>query len=135
MFFCCEKKVNDLFNLTLKSFKRQIKLYTAVLELYATKITLKEEVYWNIEKFIVSSVFLYWYTRYSFSQSSQSRTLFRLSGCQIFKPKKSFVLSFILFGEGLLSVGLKTTESKKFKLGVLKRSFLILPYRQTLPFI
>ena len=43
--FAAKKKVNDLSNLTLKSFKRQIKLYTAVLELYATKITLKEEVY------------------------------------------------------------------------------------------
>ena len=40
-----QKKVNDVFNLTLKSFKRQIKLYTAVLEVYGTKITLKGEVY------------------------------------------------------------------------------------------
>ena len=39
------KKVNDVFDLTLKSFKRQIKLYTAVLEVYGTKITLKEKVY------------------------------------------------------------------------------------------
>ena len=39
------KKVNDVFNLTLKSFKRQIKPYTAVLEVYGTKITLKEKVY------------------------------------------------------------------------------------------